>query len=121
MDRLRAIAPLLNLPRKRPAMGVCLVLALSSVIIQPTAAGTLSSVSPSGATAGITLTILGSGFNLTAANDLVTFTPAGGSPITATAKTAVTVDATSGLRRVTVVVPDGLPVGPTSLKVTNTV
>ena len=67
---------------------------------------------PGGATPGITLTVLGTGFNLTAANDLVTFTPVAGAPSRRAAKTVATVDAATGLRRITVVVPDGLPVGP---------
>ena len=68
-------------PRTRFAPMVWLALMLSALAIAPTSAGTLSSVSPSGATPGITLTILGSGFNTTAANNLVTFTPSAGAPV----------------------------------------
>src|SRR5436190_3483035 len=106
--------------RSRLVRGAWLVLALSALAGRSLWAGTLSSVSPSGAMPGITLTVVGTGFNATAANDLVTFTPVAGAPLSATAKTVATVDASTGLRRLTVVVPDGLPVGTVALRVTNT-
>jgi hypothetical protein len=79
-----------------------------------------AAVRPSGATSGVTLLITGTGFNTTAANNVVTFTPSSGSPLAASAKTVATIDAASGLRRLTAVVPDGLPIGTTALTVTNT-
>jgi PKD repeat protein len=106
--------------RTRGARVLLLALALTALAIQHTSAGALSSVSPSGATAGVTLTIIGTGFNTTAGNNLVTFTPSSGAPLTASAKTVTTVDAATGVRRVTVVVPDGLAIGTTGLTVTNT-
>ena len=120
MDLSRLLASLVPAPRRRLVVGTWLALTFSALALQGTSAGTLSTVSPSGATPGITLTILGTGFHTTAANNLVTFTPAAGAALSAAAKTVTTVDASSGLRRITVAVPDGLPVGPTALSVTNT-
>ena len=115
-----ALAPIGAAVRTRRGRGLFLALALIALAIQHTSAGALSSVSPSGATSGVTLLITGTGFNTTAANNVVTFTPSSGSPLTASAKTVATIDAASGLRRLTVVVPDGLPIGTTALTVTNT-
>ena len=113
-------APIGAAVRTRRGRGLFLALALIALAIQHTSAGALSSVSPGGATPGVTLTITGTGFNTTAANNLVTFTPSSGAPLSASAKTVATIDAASGLRRLTVVVPDGLPIGTTALTVTNT-
>ena len=60
-----------------------------------------------------------SGFDATAANNVVTFTPAVGSAASATASAITTLSAATGLRRLTVTVPAGLPIGTAALSVRN--
>ena len=91
-----------------------------SVGVQDARAGALSTVSPSGASSSVTIAITGTGFNATASSNEVTFTPASGSSVTATATAVTTLSAATGLRRVSVVVPGGLPNGATALTVRNT-
>src|SRR5579864_2449135 len=95
-----------------------LALILVCVALQSTHAGTLASVSPGNASAGITLTIIGTGFDTTAAaNNTVTFTPATGAAVTTPAASVLAI--TSTQQRLTVKVPAGLPTGTTALLVTN--
>jgi len=84
-------------------------------------AGTLSAVSPMGASPSVAVSITGTGFNATAANNVVTFTPAVGGAANATATAITTLSAATGWRRITVTVPAGLPVGTAALRVRNTV
>src|SRR5579864_1151778 len=95
-----------------------LALILVCVALQSTHAGTLASVSPGNASAGITLTIIGTGFDTTAAaNNTVTFTPATGAAVSTPAGSVLAI--TSTQQRLTVKVPAGLPTGTTALLVTN--
>ena len=52
-----------------------------------------------GASPAVAVSITGTGFNATAANNVVTFTPAAGSAATATATAVATLSAATGLRR----------------------
>ena len=83
-------------------------------------AGTLSAVSPTGASPSVAVSITGTGFNTAATSNTVTFTPGSGAPVTVTASAVTTLSAATGLRRVTVTVPDGLAVGAAALTVRNT-
>src|SRR5262245_34314726 len=86
-------------------VSLALAPALSLVLgIQPARAGTLSAVSPMGASTTVAVSITGTGFNTTAASNSVTFTPAVGAPVTAAASAVTTVSAATGLRRLTVTV-----------------
>src|SRR5688572_146750 len=97
---------------------VLLLLVLASASVRP---GSLLSVNPTGASAGVTINLTGTGFNTTAASNSVTFTPsAPGQPVSAPATSVITIDAANGTRRLSVRVPGGLPVGRADLKVTNT-
>jgi hypothetical protein len=88
---------------------VCLLVLLVTVPVLP---GTLMSVTPTGASSGVLVNVTGTGFSTTAAQNVVTFTPAaGGSAQTGAASTVATIDATRGIRRLTVRVPNGLPAG----------
>ena len=82
-------------------------------------AGALSSVAPAGASGGVSINITGTGFDAAAANNLVTFTSTSGVSVTAPGTAVLTLDQASGLRRLTVTVPDGLPAGTTTLLVQN--
>jgi hypothetical protein len=96
---------------------LALLLAVSS---QEAQGGTLASVSPMGASPTVSVSITGTGFNATAANNVVTFTSAGGAAATATASAVATLSTTTGLRRLTVTVPAGLQAGRAALSVRNT-
>lgn len=82
-------------------------------------AGSLTIVSPAGASSGVTIQLTGTGFNATAANNDVTFTPAGGTPMVAVPTATTVVDASRGLRRLTLRVPDGLAIGTAAISVLN--
>jgi hypothetical protein len=101
----------------RLVVAMLLSVLVSSLLIQHAAAGSLASVSPGSASAGITLTIAGTGFDASAGKNDVTFTPQSGSPVTAPALTVIPIDATQ--KRLTVKVPSGLPAGTTAIRVTN--
>jgi hypothetical protein len=89
--------------------------------VNPASAGTLMSVSPSGASAAVTIQITGIGFDPTANNSEVSFIPAAGATLTARGTSIVLVNASTGTRRLAVVVPSGLPTGRLTLRVRNTV
>jgi hypothetical protein len=89
--------------------------------VSPASAGTLMSVSPAGASAAVTIQITGTGFDPTANNNEVSFIPAAGATQTARGTSIVLVNASSGTRRLAVVVPPGLPTGHLTLRVRNTV
>src|SRR5262245_9952436 len=90
-----------------------------AVTVAAVQAGTLSSVSPMRASSSVAISITGTGFNTSASSNLVTFTPVSGTPITVTAAAVTTVSAATGLRQLTVVVPNGLPIGTAALSVLN--
>ena len=91
-----------------------------AVDVQHAHGGTLATVSPMGASPAVAVSITGTGFNTTAANNVVTFTPTAGPAVSATATAVATLSTTTGLRRVTVTVPAGLPIGTAALLVLNT-
>src|SRR4051812_29688651 len=90
-----------------------------TVAVEVARAGTLSTVSPMGASSSVTIAITGTGFNPTASSNDVTFTPVSGAPVTVTSTAVTTLSAATGLRRLTVVVPNGLPIGAAALSVVN--
>ncbi len=81
--------------------------------------GTLTTVSPSGASPSITINITGTGFDATASNNEVAFVPAAGPVVTARGTSIAVVNAATGTRRLAVPVPSGLPAAPAALRVTN--
>ena len=107
---------MLPLNRRRALFAAC---GLASLLVVSLMAGSLVTVSPQGVSSLFTLQLTGSGFSSVASDNTVTFIPASGSPATATASAVATVDLTRDLRRLSVRVPAGLPVGPTALSVTN--
>ena len=72
-----------------------------------------------GASSSVAISITGTGFNASASSNDVTFTPVSGPPVTVTATAVTTLSAATGLRRLTVVVPNGLPIGTAALSVLN--
>lgn len=103
-------------PRTRSllkALFTSLALAAATAII---AAGNLASVSPTGASSGVPLAINGTGFNTTATQNEVTFTHVSGQVATAVPSRVVV---GTGVLRLTVTVPTGLPVGRADLRVLN--
>ncbi len=108
-----------NSSRIHPAAAGGLLVLAVCLGLQVTHAGSLSSVAPAGASAGVAIAITGTGFDPTAANNTVIFTPAEGTAVTAPGASIVTLDATSGLRRLSLNVPAGLPAGTTALRVVN--
>ncbi len=82
-------------------------------------AGTLTLVEPGRVSAGVVVSLTGTGFATTATANDVTFTPAGGSAATVRGSAIATVNAAQGIRRLSVVVP-ALPLGQASIRVRNT-
>lgn len=80
----------------------------------------ITSVVPGAASAEATVRVTGSGFGATTDANEVTFTPAGGVPVAGTITAVSAPDATGTLRRLTVRVPQGLPVGTAAVTVRNT-
>ncbi len=106
-------------PRYLFAVPVIFMLALA-FWAQDGYAGSLSAVSPMGASSAVTIHITGTGFSTTASRNEVTFVPSSGVSATATATAVTTLDSATGLRRLAVKIPTGLSVGPTPLRVLNT-
>lgn len=104
--------------RLRPLLVALLFGAIPVVAAGEAHAGTISAVSPAGASADATIRITGTGFSTTAAQHDVVFT-AGAVERHATPTGVSTVDTASGLRTLTVRVPAGLPVGPVGIRVVN--
>ncbi len=101
----------------RRAATTILSAVLSLLVLQPVLGGTLLSVSPGSASAGVTLTIVGTGLDGSASKNTVSFVPQSGNAITVTALTVIPIDSTQ--KRLTVKVPGGLPNGTTTLRVKN--
>jgi hypothetical protein len=97
-----------------------LVLAVAGVPL-PATGGTVISVETTGVTTGALFAVTGTGFDAAAANNQLTFTPAAGAPVTVAATSSTVVDASRGVRRLSVRVPAGLPIGAASVRVLNTV
>src|SRR5579863_6232520 len=104
-----------NVSKHRCTLIVAAIIAV--LLMQQTKAGSLVAVSPSGASAGVTISLVGTGFDATPANDRVTFTPASGAAVSVAAASVGAADPATGQRRLTVVVPGGLAVGTTALQV----
>ena len=104
--------------RMRAASGVGIILIAVAAVLR---AGSLAVVSPAGASAGIPIYITGTGFNTAAPNNQVTFKAATGASVVAAGVSIATVDPASGLRRLQVVLPGGLPSGTASVSVKNLV
>ncbi len=87
--------------------------------IRVRAAVALTAVAPLGASPGVSVQITGTGFDPVASNNTVTLTPQGGAAVSLVAETIATLDAATGLRRLGVTVPSGLPVGSAAVFVRN--
>src|SRR5215475_3784608 len=103
----------------RSFLSILTALSLLAVAVEGALAGTISALSPMGASASVAISITGTGFNATASSNDVTFTPVSGAPVTVTSTAVTTLSAATGLRRLTVVVPDGLSIGTATLTVLN--
>jgi hypothetical protein len=108
-------------PPRRRALVAGLGLALLALGAPIASAGTLVAVTPAGASVGVTIAVTGSGFDAVAANNRVVFTPAGGDPPVTAVGTTISAADSAGQRRLTVVVPAGVPAGPAALRVVNTI
>ena len=84
-------------------------------------AGVVVSVETTGVSAGAVFSVTATGLDATAANHQVTFTPVVGPPVTVAASSSTLVDAASGIRRLSLRVPNGLPVGAASVRIVNTI
>ena len=84
------------------------------------AAVSVTALTPYGASAGVTVQIIGTGFDAIAAKNSITFTPASGPAVTLAASAIATLDATKGLRRLSVKMPAGLAIGTAAVRVVNT-
>jgi hypothetical protein len=81
----------------------------------------ITSVVPAAVSADVTVRITGEGFAATASGNEVLFTPVSGAPAATGVVTAVSaLDPTGTLRRITVLVPRGLPLGRAAISVRNT-
>ncbi|MBI5755929.1 MAG: tandem-95 repeat protein, partial [Nitrospirae bacterium] len=100
---------------------LCLIISCLPLWASVAHGGSLSSVTPSGASSLVTIYINGTGFNTTAGNNEVAFTSTSGGTITVIPTAVTTIDSTIGLRRLTVKVPDASPVGRAALRVRNKV
>ena len=99
-----------------------LALALATAAA-PTAAraGQVVSVETTGVTPGALFAVTATGLDAAAANNEFTFTPPAGAPVTLAATSSAQVDATRGVRRISVRVPAGLETGTATVRVRNTV
>lgn len=78
---------------------------------------TLSATVPLGASPGIRVFIVGTGFDPVPINNTVTLIPPTGAPVSAVGLSLAAVDADKGLKRLEFKMPDGLPVGPVTVQV----
>ena len=108
-----------RIPRAWSLTGAAILCATLTGFGHPRAAGSLTTVSPSGASPAVTINVTGTGFDPTAANNEVAFIPATGSAVTVRGSSIVLVNAGTGTRRLAVTVPSGLPSGRVALRVTN--
>jgi hypothetical protein len=72
-------------------------------------AGQVVSVETTGVTPGALFALTATGLDAAAANNEFTFTPPVGAPVTLIATSSAQVDATRGVRRISVRVPAGIP------------
>jgi RHS repeat-associated protein len=109
--------------RRGPGWRVSLSLVVCALLLaaRPADAGTLTNLSPTGASAGISVKVNGTGFDTTAGNHQILLTPPAGSPVTVTPTAGAVVDAAKGVRSLTFKVPAGLMAGAVAIRVTNTV
>src|SRR5262245_55779091 len=102
----------------RPSQPIWWIALLLPIVLSHSAdAGSLSSIAPTGVSAGQAVTITGTGFDAAAASNAVTFTPLSGPAVTVDATSVATVDADARVRRLSVTVPNTLPVGPVTVRV----
>lgn len=80
----------------------------------------ITSIVPAAVSADVTVRLTGEGFGATAGTNEVLFTPASGAPVPGVVTAVSALDATGTLRRITVRVPRGLPIGPAAITVRNT-
>ena len=108
------------------ANGVCVRVLVASCLwpaaaIAQAQAPVVSSVSPSVVSVDVSLRITGTGLGATVAANEVTIAPSSGAPVPAAVTAVSAADASGTIRRVTVKVPGGLPLGRASITIRNTV
>jgi PKD repeat protein len=105
--------------RRASVCGAVIVFALAAFHAPLTAAISLSGISPLGATAGVVVSVTGLGFAPAAADNEVILTASGGTPVTIAGTGITVLNATTGLRRLTFVVPAAVPIGAAAVQVRN--
>src|SRR5688572_33437408 len=96
----RCLEPRLHGQSARARSASVVALLLVCLGLQNIRAGPLSSVSPSGASIGVTINVTGTGFDAAAANNDVVFTATATSPVAVRPTAAVLLDGRSEERRV---------------------
>ncbi|HEY7502196.1 MAG TPA: Ig-like domain-containing protein [Vicinamibacterales bacterium] len=104
------------------AVAVAMAVALPSTRLEIPlfAVVSLTSVAPLGASADVSVQIIGTGFDPTLNRNVVLLTPQGGTAVQVAPESIVTLDASKGLRRLGIRVPAGLPIGTALVQVRNT-
>ena len=100
------------------SLGLCVVLTLVAAVV-PSTAGSLLSITPLGASAGVSVKVTGTGLDPVAANNEVILRLADGSQARVEPNSVSTLDAAGDLRRLAFVLPAGLAIGPATLSVFN--
>ncbi len=98
------------------AIAACLLAWAGPAEAQPR----ITSVVPAAVSADVTVRLTGEGFGATASGNEVLFTPASGVPAQGVVTAISALDPTGTLRRITVRVPRGLPLGRAAITVRNT-
>ncbi len=106
-------------PRHTLIVRVAQLLALLALVPAATGAGTLSAVTPLGASAGVTVRVTGTGLDPVPANNQIVLRPATGPEVRLDAVSVATLDVARDLRRVAFVMPVGLATGPAAVSVHN--
>ena len=109
-------------PLRRRGLRFSMRVAAMALALAPLAAwaGQVVSVETTGVTPGAIFSVTATGLDATAANNRLTFTPPVGAPVTVAATASALVDATKGIRRVSVRVPSGLEAGTATVSILNT-
>ena len=82
-------------------------------------AGEVVSVETTGVTSGAIFSVTATGLDATASQNAITFTPSAGAPVVVPASSSALVDATRGVRRLSVRMPGGIAVGPAAVVIRN--
>jgi hypothetical protein len=82
-------------------------------------AGQVVSVESTGVTSGALYAVTATGLDAAAAQNEFTFTPTSGEAVVVAATSSAVVDASRGIRRISVRVPAGIPLGPAGVTIRN--